>query len=98
MRFMRASLARLPQGAGRSIPAQAIDGAADRFASFEAPDLVGDLLRRRLDERERGNVRRHADLRMRPERMTGRRRLVAKDVERRACESTAVEVLEQRVP
>ncbi len=67
-----------------SVASNAIDDAGHLVASLEAPDLRGNLRDRRVDHRHGRRVRRQRDTRMMPERMTGRQRLGAKDVERGA--------------
>src|SRR5690349_23173648 len=64
-----------------SIPARAVDDVEQRLAGAQAADVVGDLRGGRAGDRDAREVRRDHDLLEIPERMTGRQRLGAEDIE-----------------
>src|SRR6266436_356637 len=64
-----------------SVAARRVDPVEQRAAGFEAADVVEDDRGGGRGVGEGGNVRRHDDARVVPERVAGGQRLVAKDVE-----------------
>src|SRR5437868_2381614 len=70
-------------GKCRSIAARQVDPVEERLAGLEAADIVEDDRCRGRGVGEGGDVRGHDDARVMPERVPGRKRLLAEDIEHR---------------